>query len=173
MILYDSPIISTLKLESLHCRLQGSAVPIIPDCEAASCGTSVGVVTVCCNNIDGCEDFTGNPSDDDDIRTTFFIPNRTDTTPPPCVIIASDADNPGNNYTIGDCHLQLKDSACGDGQVWEITCEAVEQDPSCPGGANNICCSGCTQNSPFIVTVSCDGIVSGNCNNSISFPGAC
>lgn len=164
MIPYYSPIISTLKPESLCFSLQGTA--IFPNCDTGDCGTAVGDVTVCCLFPAGCE-----PGfDDDDIRTTFFIPNRTDTSDPPCVISASDPDSGLSNFTVGACGFLLLNPSCGNGQIWQITC--AFGDTNVPGPvAEDVCGHSCGNNpSNFTVTVNCDGNISGDCDNTVAFP---
>jgi hypothetical protein len=158
MILYQNPTISTLQSESLQCMLQVSTGAIVPDCSTDPCDAGVGEGSVCCIFPAGCE-----PGfDDDDIRVRFFIPNRTDTSEPSCVIAASDPDNPGSDYTVGACNLQLVDSACGNGQVWEITCAITQS-----GIQDDVCLHGIDGG----VFVECDGVVSDSCNDVfLNFP---
>lgn len=138
---YKNPILFSIIPERLHCSLQ-NGYALQPSCGTTECGTEVGAGTLCCNLTNGCPD---QGLVDDDIVTTFFLPNRTDTSEPSCVIIAG-----GGDFTGVDCELTLVNSSCGSGQIWRIQC-----------GFNEDTCLFLSD--PDDVQVRCEGNTSSDC----------
>src|SRR5574341_397090 len=130
MLLYQSPVISTIKQEPFQSQLQYQ-----PDCFGDACGENLGIFfTDCCPAQVGVE---------------FFLPGRTDPNPPfGCIIIAEE--NDGDSYNGTSCSY-LGPLSCAEGQVWRVDCsfpDTLFTDSgfnqafiSCDGELSTVCCN--------------------------------
>jgi hypothetical protein len=111
--MYRIPRISTIGLEPLHSKLQGSILP------PANCSTAVD-----CN---GALPFALNHCDDAETRAIVFLPGTDFGGPTPnCTLSVNGLDS--NNCTVfpfgGDC---------AEGAIWEVNCAGDNPNCTCSG----------------------------------------
>src|SRR5574341_626846 len=132
MLVYQTPVISTVRQEPFQSQLQYQ-----PDCFGVACRQFLEITGIdCCG-----------PAE---IQVQFFLPGRTDLSAPTgCIIIAEE--NDGDSYNGTSCSYFL-DASCAEGQVWEVDCSFPDElltDSgfnqafiSCDGELSSVCSGG-------------------------------
>src|SRR5574341_424174 len=134
MLLYQAPLISTIRQEPFQSQLQYQ-----PDCFGDACSQFLGLDDIC-DTEDGIANLIG---------VRFFLPGRTDPNPPfGCIIVAQESGNGSHNGT--SCSYEL-DASCPEGQVWEVECQfnalcngggLSSAQISCDGELSSVCSGG-------------------------------